>query len=67
MSEHMICLMPTSSQSLFVHPIKKAKNCFLLKESFLRKIGGMKDGTKKKRKKKGFLTAVATVIKKDPQ
>ena len=59
----MICLMLKPSQSFFLHQYK-SKEHFLQKKSILRKKGS--GGLKEKKWKEGFLTALATAIKKDP-
>ena len=59
--ESMICLTPKLSQSFYYYSIQNKVCCFFLqKKSFLRKVGS--GGLKKK----GFLTALTTAIKKDP-
>ena len=62
--ETLICLTPKPIQSFFVYGIQSKYFLFLLQKSFLRERGS--EGLNKKTKRKAFLTAFATVIKKDP-
>ena len=57
----MICLTPESNQSFFVYRIQSKEKLLTEKELFKEKV----DQEDKKRKE-GFLIAVATAIKKDP-
>ena len=60
--ESMICLTPKPSQSCIVYHLQ-SKEKFYRKKSFSRGSGSR--GLNQKRKE-GFSTALATVIKKDP-
>ena len=56
----MICITPKRNQTFFVYRIQ---SIFLQKKSVLRKRGS---GGLNQKRKEGFLTALTTVIKKDP-
>ena len=58
----MICLKPKPSQSFFVYRIQSKDFFFTERQVFKKKWSG---GLNKKRKE-GYKTALATVIKKDP-
>ena len=61
--ESMICLTPKPSQSFFVYHIQSKGIFFYRKRVFLRK---RESEESYKKRKKGFLTALAMVIKTDP-
>ena len=61
--ESMICLTPKPNQSFFVYRIQNKKENFHRKRALKKRWGG---GLNKKQRKEGFLTALATAIKRDP-